>query len=68
MGRIEHLYAGKLINEEAYIFCIYIYSLFWMHCMQGGHNRGWKLVFVCFEGSVLHCGFDFFLEFDWFVG
>ena len=49
MGRIEHLYAGKLINEEAYI-CIY--SLFWMHCMQGGHNSGWKLVFVCFE---LYC-------------
>ena len=24
MGRIEHLYAGKLINEEAYVH-IYIY-------------------------------------------
>ena len=54
MGRIEHLYAGKLINEEAYIFCIYIYIRCFgcIACKVGTIEVGnW---FLC-ASKVLYC-------------
>jgi hypothetical protein len=54
MGRIEHLYAGKLINEEAYIFCIYIYIRCFgcIACKVGTIEVGnW---FLCVS-TVLYC-------------
>ena len=43
------------------------HSLCWMHCMQGGHSRGGKLVFMCFKGSCCIADLISLSEFDWLV-
>ena len=51
MGRIEHLYAGKLINEEAYIY-IYIRCFGCIACKVGTIEVGnW---FSCVS-KILYC-------------
>ena len=51
MGRIEHLYEGKLINEEAYIY-IYIPCLGCIACKVGTIEVG--NLFLCVS-KVLYC-------------
>ena len=53
MGRIEHLYAGKLINEEAYIYIyIYIPCFGCIVCKVGTIEVG--NLFLCVS-KVLYC-------------
>lgn len=53
MGRIEHLYAGKLINEEAYIYIyIYIRCFGCIACKVGTIEVG--NLFLCVS-KVLYC-------------
>ena len=53
MGRIEHLYAGKLIDEEAYTFCIYTFVV-----LEVGN---W---FLCVS-KVLYCIADLISSWNW---
>ena len=63
MGRTEHLYAGKLINEEAHIYIyIYIRCFGCIACKVGTIEVGnW---FLCVS-KVLYCIADLISSWNW---